>query len=595
MNRLITILLCLLVTVAKASINVTNYGAVGDLATITNINTISNSASLVCPGANFVGTDAGKLIEVTGGGNWQGASNDCLYAYISTVSSPSNIVVSVASGANGTNLTGMYGTDCQPCFSNAIAACASPTDTLIIPAGNYFCVPPDFKQGVYSGNWPVSFAMNRGGITFMGQGTATLTSASGWKRFGSSGYRGTLFTVLQTLTNNYPLIFTNLTLDGGITNGNIHNEGSPIDPTTGIGWDSSHHWLLTEGVATSGGYLNRIVMLNCTVQHWRGESMESTESSPNLYLCATNCFFWDINGSCINNFAHACESCTFSNANQAEEFYRAWATNISYMADSVIEDMNGAGMAPNGATPNCPEYIITNTYFALGASVNGVLLCPACNMQFWNCPFSGVGSSIGFFFGSSGGQGAWWCSNIWVIGCTFTNVGIPTFYAGLASQTNSAINVGYTNCHAAGDSEFGWGYSFAQCTNVSYANCSGSYLRSPFTSGQLLIDAGGNTWAGIPVYSGGTISDSQSTYFKLYTGGGSVYVDDTNSSQTVTGSHLGVYAGSGAVTVYPSDSGQGTPVALTTGNSATWQWNGSAWVTNYGAAAPPPQYLWITR
>ena len=287
MNRFITVLLCLLVTVAKASINVTNYGAVGDLATITNINTISNSTSLVCPGANFVGTDAGKLIEVTGGGNWQGASNDCLYAYISTVSSPSNIVVSVASGANGTNLTGMYGTDCQPCFSNAIAACASPTDTLIIPAGNYFCVPPDFKQGVYSGNWPVSFAMNRGGITFMGQGTATLTSASGWKRFGSSGYRGTLFTVLQTLTNNYPLIFTNLTLDGGITNGNIHNEGSPIDPTTGIGWDSSHHWLLTEGVATSGGYLNRIVMLNCTVQHWRGESMESTESSPNLYLCAT--------------------------------------------------------------------------------------------------------------------------------------------------------------------------------------------------------------------------------------------------------------------------------------------------------------------
>ena len=148
MIRVFTIF-CLLIyaTPIFGSVNVTNYGAVGDLQTLVNINVVSNSTALVCPGASFSAVDIGKLIEVVGGGIFQTVSNDTLYAYITAVSSPTNITVSVAAGATITNLIGLYGTDCQPAFSNAIAACASPTDTLIIPAGNYFCVPRDFLLG----------------------------------------------------------------------------------------------------------------------------------------------------------------------------------------------------------------------------------------------------------------------------------------------------------------------------------------------------------------------------------------------------------------------------------------------------------------
>ena len=83
MIRVFTIF-CLLIyaTPIFGSVNVTNYGAVGDLQTLVNINVVSNSTALVCPGASFSAVDIGKLIEVVGGGIFQTVSNDTLYAYI---------------------------------------------------------------------------------------------------------------------------------------------------------------------------------------------------------------------------------------------------------------------------------------------------------------------------------------------------------------------------------------------------------------------------------------------------------------------------------------------------------------------------------
>ncbi len=48
-------------------LNVTNFGARGDVAAIT-ANTISNSATIVCPANHFSIAEAGKVVELFGAG-----------------------------------------------------------------------------------------------------------------------------------------------------------------------------------------------------------------------------------------------------------------------------------------------------------------------------------------------------------------------------------------------------------------------------------------------------------------------------------------------------------------------------------------------
>ena len=58
-----------------------------------------------------------------------------LIAFITSVSSPSQITLSATTAATANGLTGCYGTDDAVGFSNAIAHARFPTATIVIPSG----------------------------------------------------------------------------------------------------------------------------------------------------------------------------------------------------------------------------------------------------------------------------------------------------------------------------------------------------------------------------------------------------------------------------------------------------------------------------
>ena len=602
---------------AQQSLNVTNYGAVGDLTLLTSVSTVSNSTAVVCAGANFSSADTNKVIEIFGAGIYRNPSNETLFAFITGVSSVSNITVSVAAGATASGLTGVYATDSQPAFSNAIAACSFPTDTIIIPAGNYLLIPRDFLYG-FSGYWPTAFYLTRGGISFLGQSNVTLTAAGGWKDFGGGGYRGTLFVPLVTArTNDYPLVFSNLTLDGGVSVGNIHNTGFPIDPTTGLGWDSSHHWLLTEGDG-SGGFLSHLVMLNCTIQHWRGEMMEATEGSPNLYLNATNCLFTDGDGSCINSFAHNCVACTFSNANQAEEFYRSYATNASFMTGSTISSMNGCAIALNGGIYGEPFYTISgNTFTNCPYCIETT---PAINVMFVsNTVFGGnaLGIGVAGYQGNGNPNLDTINSNIVVAANTFNGVAdVLSFQGGgknaaadvycFSNQINNALVIvsGY------GFASNVWVFDNTGTNNASFSDgqLTGQYAVDRNNQYNLnpFIPQGRFASLGVDNSPDQQLTNTFSYQFgsrgqiNFFSVSNCIFALDTSqASQIPPGAVMVIknaasspaqLGGDGSYRLYFNSGFNTAPLILAAGQSATFYWNGSTWTNSSSSVKPFPPF-----
>ena len=484
-------LVCFQLELAHAQINVTNCGAIGDLLTLATINTVSNSTALTCPGANFVSSDLNKAIEIFGAGAYAGQSNQALFAHIVSVSSASTITISAVAGATATGLAGVYGTDNYPAFTNAIAKCPAPTGTILVPAGNYLVLPRNaFATNGHDSSLYDTLVLRRGGITFAGQGTAIITGMGGWLSFGNQANRSALFAMVMPMTNNYPDIFSNLVFDGGVTVGNIRNLGYPADGSTGLGWDGTHHWMVT--VTGSGAMVDSLVMLNCTVRHWRGEMMEDTSCTPNFFLTASNCLFCDGNGSCVNNFAHNCLSCVFSNANQAEEFYRSFSTNASIVAKSTFIYLN-SGIALNGGYYGDPTYTITGNTFTnfYGNDSNGggfaLMTTPACDVVFSS---NYVGCTNGIALGVAGyqddhntvnsnilvafntfdtrdfalnsfGSGNNWSENVYFFSNTILNaVGIAGGY-GWSTNIYVFFNTS-TNCGGFQEGQFGGQYIYDQ-------------------------------------------------------------------------------------------------------------------------------------
>jgi len=595
--------------------NVTNYGAIGDLLALTNVDTISNSTSLVCPGANFLPTDTNKLIEVFGGGFWRGISNEDLITYISTVSSPTNITVSEAAGATATNLNGVYGTDDAAAFNAAIAACAIPTDTIIIPSGNYLLVSPALKTGTdlspLTTTVPslVAIILHRGGITFSGQGNAILTGCGGWKNIKNIGERGEIFGKNDSLnmTNDQPLVFTNLTLDGGVAVGRIYNLSFPVSGQTGVGWDGTHHWMAFGG----GGFIiSSFIMQNCVVQHWRGEMMEMATGTPNNVLSATNCLFQDGDASCINNFAHNCVACTFSNANQGEEFYRSYTTNASLMANCQFYLMS-VGIALNGGYYGDATYTIAgNTFNTNCGSV--MFTSPACDVVFVS---NNVYSVNGLFLGTAGYQNNIACvnSNIVVGWNIFNGGGTPLGISG--SGINLVENVYFFSnqvnnaAQLAGGGNGTWStnvYVIANlCSNagpVSTAGCAGQFFidKSNNYNPHLLGNPGGKTGTNYFNYS----SNGAYQGINPFTAAGSVFgLVDTNAAQmppgavmvitntanptTATKNGWASFTGNETYSIYLNAALTGTPVTIPSNGTLTfyWQYWDNAWSTS---PAPPP-------
>lgn len=563
----------------QADIYVTDFGAQGDLSQLQNINTVSNSTTLTSPTARFAPGDVGKLVEVFNAGAWEGVSNATLFAYITTVVSPTNVTVSAPAGATGSQWFGLYGTDDRPAFLNAIAAAAVPADNIIIPTGNYFLIPPGMSMGNNDFN---AIQLHRGGLTFAGQGSVTLTGVGGWVTYNNQGQRGPIFS-LSNMTNDYPLVFSNLTLDGGVPVGNIQNLTWPVPGNTGEGWDGTHHWLVTGG---SGSMVSSIVMQNCTVQHWRGEMMEETSGQPNVYLYATNCVFTDGDASCINNFAHNCVSCTFSNAHQAEEFYRTYSTNTSYLVNSTLINLV-TGIALNGGLYTSPFYningnIFTNLTYAL-------MTTPACNVLFSS---NSVYCAQGVALGVAGYQGTTVNSNILIAHNLFNGTQYAfTVFGGGQNMSENIYFYSNTVANAWGIATgCGWSTNVFVYNNVGLGcgkfnelPLSGQYYND-WTNSYTPITYGDSSMSpAIVNYAYGAQANVSGNW------GNGVPVGLAISSQIPFGAPLTVNSlDTYPVPVYGNASLAGPALAnLPAHGTLTFYWNGSAWQTNAPGLQPP--------
>lgn len=569
---------------AQTPLNVTNYGAIGDLLTLNGIVVTSNSTAAFCPNAKFAATDVGKLIEIFNAGIYRGASNETLFARITAVSSQNNITLSAPAGATATNLAGLYGTDCYPAFTSAIANCTHALDTIIIPAGNYFLIPPNaLARNGHDDSIGGTLKLQRGGITFVGEGTAILTGMGGWVNYKNQGQRSSLFVMQVPMSNNQPLVFTNLIFDGGCSVGNIHNLGWPASGSTGEGWDGTHHWMVT--VAGTGAMIDSLMMQNCTVQHWRGEMMEDTSGSPNLFLTATNCLFYDGDGSCINNFAHRLTFCTFSNAMEVEEFYRTYNTNVSYMVNCLCTGLRG--IALNGGYYGNPAYNIVGNTFTNGDFA--LLTTPATTVYFYS---NSVYNSQGIALGVAGYQGSTINSNIVIAWNNFNGVQYALSIFGNGNNSSSDIYFCSNQVNNAWGIANGYGWS----TNVFVFNNTGNSGRFDEGSlqGQYFLDASnqytgeglGDSFTAVNIftYGHGALGRMQNGIATAKYG-----LDDSQPAKTPAGATMTINnISANTYPLYLNAKLTGTPVTVTPGQSATFYWNNNAWNPSQSANGPPP-------
>ena len=288
------------------TLNVTNFGAMGDAVQF-SVNTVSNSTVVSVAGTNtFTSADVGKVIEVFRAGPWITYSNwgvvvtqQDIICLITNVSEGTNLSLSIPCGWT-TNAYCVVGTNNAPAFQAAIKAAegmvGSGQDTNVtiqIPAGTYLMVSsnvlnPNYVMTSGSDTHP-ALTVSSGGITFLGDTAAdTILMGCGagmdhlvgqsltWIRTNYAPYvpmRDTLIVCQGTITNNqYPLVFENLTFDGGLTNGQQSYNYWTIIQGNGDGWDVTHHAMgdLWQSGNTLQMFQDRL-FTNCVFQHWRGE------------------------------------------------------------------------------------------------------------------------------------------------------------------------------------------------------------------------------------------------------------------------------------------------------------------------------------
>ena len=169
---------------AQNTLNVTNYGAVGDAVQFF-ASTVSNS--VVVTTTNQIPSSAiGEAIELFGCGTVTVAPNcQDMVATITNVVNGTNIYVSQVPKATLTNTFATYGYNNTANFQAAIAAVGKDTnDFIYIPAGTYLLLPTSYSGKYNNLSYGYnSILLNRGGINFVGAGTNSTTLA--WNSGGS--------------------------------------------------------------------------------------------------------------------------------------------------------------------------------------------------------------------------------------------------------------------------------------------------------------------------------------------------------------------------------------------------------------------------
>jgi len=379
---------------AQSSLNVTNFGALGDAVPLLAITT-SNSPSILCQTNRFATADVGKIVELFNAGPATSPTNNQdLVGTIVSVQNSTRITLSCVCGVSLTNAVGIYGRNNSVAFQNCINSVTN-LATINIPAGSYLMLSAQVLDTNFS--MPHMFAtypavtVRRGGITFLGASRTNtiLLGCGGWQLKGPWAYRGYLISVQGPVTNLNPLVFDNLSMDGGVQIGRTSYTYFPADLKNGSGWDVTHDAVIDTG---SAPFPQQQIFRNCTFRNWRGEILKSVVSGTDAFIQVTNCAFLGGNATAFNfSFSHTIEKCVISNMVEAVEFYQGYCSNTCYFRNNLVTDMCGGLYAINGGITNHsnPEYYITNNVFY--TSGNGIQTCPAQNLKIVNNLFIGVG------------------------------------------------------------------------------------------------------------------------------------------------------------------------------------------------------------
>jgi len=611
---------------AQTSANVTDFGAVGDAVQF-YVNTTAKS-SMVTTTNQFSSADIGKTIEVfkvgvqTVGINSYGINSTNrldLIATITNVVSGTNLYLSVPPQATLQNTFATCGTDNTSAIRKAIAA-AGLDATINFPDGVFLCMPT-FHSGA-DGYTLAAICLNRGGLHFVGTGNTTLLSrgafrpedfsAYGW---GTHPYRGYLFQVVAPVTNDLPIIVENLTLDGGLQQGNLDVHGIYVNEIDGLGWDVGHcAWLCYD---TSGGNTETAthqMFTNIVVQHWRGEMFKSIDQNRNGNISIHNSVFRDGAATALNIYGSwDVTSNRFENLFQVAEYFQAYYTNTSYFQNNFVTNITGNGWAWNGGVWTAPPFIMRgNTFFFTGVGQNGIQTMPAANISVLNNEIHCADYMSVFNLGATGAQGSVMNSNILIAG---NSIYAPAKLSAVFGFGGSGINgvSGLTICNnhvSVPQQIFNVVNAGPQQINVSYSNnvidCPASAFQtgapgannSPF----VLVPAN-SPYTAQPLYH-----SSVRTNLISYAGGpkqrldyvptGDIFVlDDSTASQIPAGAYLefdnrtnrwATYNGGtgGDVIVIPSVNPV-SPIPVASGQLVTFYWNGTAWTTNTAAIVPP--------
>ncbi len=635
---------------AQTSLTVTNFGAVRDAEGLM-VSCVSNSSEYSIVSTNWAGTNytpqVGDVIEVFGAGPWLTYSNwgvvvtqQDIICLITNITKGTNLWCPIPAGWT-TNAYCVVGTNNAPAFqaaiNNASSLVASGQDTNVtiqIPAGIYLMV----SSNVLNANYAMSnisdthpaLSISRGGITLLGD-TASDTILMGcgagmehlvwpggtnlaWISPGYAPYvpmRDTLVECRGPVANNqYPLVFENLTLDGGLTNGAQSYNYWTLIQGNGAGWDTTHH-----AVADWDGFVSYQMnqmkeFTNCVFQHWRGEMCICwTGDITNALNDWESCQFLDGNATADNMYyGQKLNNCVFNGVGKVMEYYQnKGSTNASIMENCLITNISevaGPGnvhvdCALTGAVTNwtMPSYTFINNQFYDNVGMEFFSLNAAENVSFISNSFTGTGPGInltGIGQQPSDGTQVWYMTNIVLVGNT--GVSLSGGFAVLSDIfiTNNikfkmALSAGFsTNIILSGNSGVNIG-------NGNYDTVCGPYLTnlcSSIASGSYPIDLPNNNWTISSPYTidGGSyfpgslhiISYGNGRLHELQAAGERFYLDDLHPGLNPPGAILEVYAqtwtGANVTNFYMSAVSPGNPLTITNcAPPVTFYWNGSQW------------------
>ncbi len=617
---------CLLVTLvlavftwssqAQVTLNVQNFGAQGDAVQF-YANTVSGSAEVTTTNI-FSVADIGKTIQV-----FRLWSRDCV------APNCQDMITTIASvDATGTNITlnqicqrtlmgtfATVGTDNTTAFAATVEAAAGATNVIInIPNGTYLLMP--VWRNNADGYAYAGICLKRGGLHFKGEsrGGTVLLSRGAWQikntgngtPYDGHSFRGFLFELVAPITNDYPLVFENMTWDGGVQQGNTSQHGFPVSPLDGAGWDEQHAAYLTFDSKSVSGSATHQVLTNLTVIHWRGEMIKSIDLNRNGNIAIQNCLFADGNATALNIYpTWDLRNNTFSNLFQIGEYYQQYYTNTAYFCDNVVMNVTGNGLAINGGTGTNPPFVIAGNIFS-NMPANGILTTPGDNITITSNQFFNVNFPINI--GSRGYQGSCCNSNIVISYNYMVNTAVP-FQLGGASSTDQNRTVStkiYGNTIDGMNGNlltYGWVKDVQFYSNVvpsrldeggngnnratiSAGSSDGLYVlvqtnnsywtpRYDLNGKTNLIDyANGSRFQVIYGVKTNTVYYLSTNNFAQYPVGAAILITNSCIQQPGAGLPNDYFP------VYLNPQLSGSPVVISNYQARVFYWNGSQWTTN---------------